>query len=74
MTSTWQSFRSVDQVAQQKGVNRRTVLRAIWRNELPALAIGEGRRKTWMIATIAADRWLPRSAGRPKKGERSGQP
>jgi excisionase family DNA binding protein len=69
----WENLYSVDQVASLKGVNRRTVLRAIWRGELKAMSFGQGRRKVWLIYSITAERWQPRSIGRPKK-ERSGQP
>lgn len=61
-------FVTTDELAQQKKVHRETVLRAIRRRELPAISLGEGRRKIWLISQPNARHWTPKKPGRPRKG------
>lgn len=58
---------TTDEVAELKDVHRETVLRAIRRGELAAAAFGEQRRKIWLVARPAAEKWQPRKPGRPQK-------
>ena len=59
---------TTEQAAKRKGVHRQLIIRWIRQGKIKAHAIGNGRRKIWVIDEESLDKYVPPNPGRPKKG------
>lgn len=65
MTRRW--FLSPAAVARRRRCSTTAVKEAIWRGELPAIALRgpDGKVSAYAVRVADADRWVPRDVGRP---------